>query len=218
MPPGDPGDPGHQEPVTVRSAAIMNHQIRIEHIDDKDKLAWHVSAPSLAGQEPVMEGLTPALPDSLPPLGELIADIPFWRYRIGTAGEGMAHLRVWVTAGPEPGHLAWSPRRALPPGSPSPRSTSGPRSLAGTGPRSYCSSITLHPSSARAWRPWTWSASEPTAARTDCASGRPRRRMPVMPGSSCGWPFTAVGSSASQRVGLTGARPRKSNTATTALS
>ena len=53
-----------------------------------------------------MEGLTPASRDSLPPLGELIADEPFWRYRTGTAGEGVAHLRVWLMAGPEPGHLA----------------------------------------------------------------------------------------------------------------
>jgi hypothetical protein len=48
----------------------------------------------------------PASPDSLPPLGELIADEPFWRYPIGPAGEGVAHLRVWRTVGPEPGHLA----------------------------------------------------------------------------------------------------------------
>jgi hypothetical protein len=53
-----------------------------------------------------MEGLTPASPDSLPPLAELIADEPFWRYPTGTAGEGVAHLRIWLTAGPEPGHLA----------------------------------------------------------------------------------------------------------------
>jgi len=54
-----------------------------------------------------MEALTPASPDSLPPLGELIADEPFWRYPIGPTGrEGVAHLRVWLTAGPEPGHLA----------------------------------------------------------------------------------------------------------------
>ena len=53
-----------------------------------------------------MEGLTPASPEGLPPLGELIADEPSWRYRIGTAREGVAHLRVWRTAGPEPGHLA----------------------------------------------------------------------------------------------------------------
>jgi hypothetical protein len=50
--------------------------------------------------------LTPASPDSLPPLGDLIADEPFRRYPIGTAREGVAHLRVWLTAGPEPGHMA----------------------------------------------------------------------------------------------------------------
>ena len=53
-----------------------------------------------------MEGLTPASPGSLPPLGELIADEPFWRYQTGTAGEGVAHLRVWLTEGPGPRHLA----------------------------------------------------------------------------------------------------------------
>jgi hypothetical protein len=51
--------------------------------------------------------LTPASPAGLPPLGELVADNPFWRYPSGTSGrEGVAHLRVWLTAGPEPGHLA----------------------------------------------------------------------------------------------------------------
>ena len=50
-----------------------------------------------------MEALTPASPDSLPPLGDLIADEPFWRY---PAGAGVAHLRVWLTADPEPGHPA----------------------------------------------------------------------------------------------------------------
>ena len=50
--------------------------------------------------------LTPASPDSLPPLGELIADEPYCRYPTGTAREGVARLRVWLTAGPEPGHLA----------------------------------------------------------------------------------------------------------------
>jgi hypothetical protein len=53
-----------------------------------------------------VEGLTPASPDSLPPLGELIADEPFWKYPISTAGAGVAHLRVWLTSGPEPGHMA----------------------------------------------------------------------------------------------------------------
>jgi hypothetical protein len=52
-----------------------------------------------------MEALTPASPDSLPPLGDLIADEPFWRYPAGAAGAGVAHLRVWLTADPEPGRL-----------------------------------------------------------------------------------------------------------------
>jgi hypothetical protein len=54
-----------------------------------------------------MEALTPASPDSLPPIGDLIADEPFWRYPLGAmARQGVAHLRIWLTAGPEPGHLA----------------------------------------------------------------------------------------------------------------
>jgi hypothetical protein len=54
-----------------------------------------------------MEALTPASPDSLPPIGDLIADEPFWRYPLGaTARQGVTHLRVWLTAGAEPGHLA----------------------------------------------------------------------------------------------------------------
>jgi hypothetical protein len=51
--------------------------------------------------------LTPASPADLPPLGELVADDPFWRYPLGKLDrEGVAHLRVWLTTGPEPGHLA----------------------------------------------------------------------------------------------------------------
>jgi hypothetical protein len=51
--------------------------------------------------------LTPASPADLPPLGALVADEPSWRYPAwGLAREGVAHLRVWLTAGPEPGHLA----------------------------------------------------------------------------------------------------------------
>jgi hypothetical protein len=54
-----------------------------------------------------MEALTPASPDSLPPIGALIADEPFWRYPLGaTARNGITHLRVWGTTGPEPGYLA----------------------------------------------------------------------------------------------------------------
>jgi hypothetical protein len=53
-----------------------------------------------------MEGLTPASADDLPPLGELIVDDPFWSYPAGVARTGVAHLRVWLTAGSEPGYLA----------------------------------------------------------------------------------------------------------------
>src|SRR6266436_55986 len=53
-----------------------------------------------------MEALTPASADDLPPLGELIADEPFWRYPAGMAREGVAHLRVWLTAGAEADYLA----------------------------------------------------------------------------------------------------------------
>ena len=54
-----------------------------------------------------MDGLTPASVDDLPQLGDLVADEPFWRYRAGGPGrEEVAHLRVWLTTGPEPGYLA----------------------------------------------------------------------------------------------------------------
>ena len=54
-----------------------------------------------------MDGLTPASADDLPPLGNLVADDPFWRYPASGLGrEGLAHLRVWLTAAPDPGHLA----------------------------------------------------------------------------------------------------------------
>ena len=54
-----------------------------------------------------MAALTPASPVDLPPLGELIVDDPFWRYPAGGAArEGVAHLRVWVTATASPGYLA----------------------------------------------------------------------------------------------------------------
>jgi len=54
-----------------------------------------------------MDGLTPASADDLPPLGDLVADEPFWRYRAGGPGrEEVAHLRVWLAIGPAPGYLA----------------------------------------------------------------------------------------------------------------
>lgn len=52
-----------------------------------------------------MDALTPASADDLPPLRELIVDDPFWRFPAGVAREGVAHLRVWLTAGPEPRYL-----------------------------------------------------------------------------------------------------------------
>jgi hypothetical protein len=106
IPPGDGVQPGHEQAVRVRSAAIISHLARIEHADDKCKLALLVSVHCYAGKEQAMAALTPASPDSLPPIGELIADEPAWRYPVGTAAEGVAHLRVWPTSGPGPGHLA----------------------------------------------------------------------------------------------------------------
>jgi len=47
-----------------------------------------------------MDGLTPASADDLPPLGELVADDPFWQYPAGVAREGVAHLRVTATDPP----------------------------------------------------------------------------------------------------------------------
>jgi hypothetical protein len=73
------------------------------------KASWPrlVSACRAAGKAKVMQALTPASADDLPPLGELVADEPFWRYPSGAPGrEGAAHLRVWTTATVPPGYLA----------------------------------------------------------------------------------------------------------------
>jgi hypothetical protein len=53
-----------------------------------------------------MDALTPASADDLPPLGELVVDDPFWPYPAAVTREGVAHLRVRATAGPEPRYLA----------------------------------------------------------------------------------------------------------------
>ena len=107
MPPGGAVKRGSPQPVRARSGAVPSHLPRIEHGDDKGKLAAFVSACRAAGKAMVMQALTPASPDSLPPLGELIADEPFWQYPASLeAGAGVAHLRVWLTRHPEPGHLA----------------------------------------------------------------------------------------------------------------
>jgi hypothetical protein len=76
---------------------ISGHLASIEHSYGKSNLANMV----------LMEALTPASPSGLPPLGELILDDASWKYpAAGGAREGAAHLRVWLTAGPDPGHLA----------------------------------------------------------------------------------------------------------------
>jgi hypothetical protein len=88
-----------RRPATMNLAGLPTGLLpaRIEHRYGKSKLAKIVP----------MEVLTPASPDDLPPFGELVADDPFWRYPAeGLDREGVAHLRVWTTAGPEPGHLA----------------------------------------------------------------------------------------------------------------
>ena len=87
-----------RRPATMNLAGLPTGllQARIEHGYGKSKLAKIVP----------MEVLTPTSPSDLPPLGELVADEPFWRYPSATtAGESVAHLCVWLTTGAEPGHL-----------------------------------------------------------------------------------------------------------------
>ena len=162
-----------------------------------------------------MAALTPASPADLPPLGELVADDPFWRYpSAAMAGEGVAHLRVWLTTGPEPGHLAVVTETGLTASVTESAGHIWAALAAGTGPPSCCSSTTLRPSSARAWRPSIWSASAPMAARTGPACDRPWRTIPVTPGWSCGWPPTGTGSSAGPRASSTDARTTDRQTVT----
>jgi hypothetical protein len=148
-----------------------------------------------------MQALTPASPDSLPPLGELIAGEPFWRYPIGPDDrEGVAHLRVWLTAGREPGYLAVVTQT----GSAASVTESAGQIWAGLA-RRYGPSLVLlehHPApeAGKVGRPSTWSASAPTAARTGWACGRPPGIIPVTPGPVGGWRFTGTRSSASPRT------------------
>jgi hypothetical protein len=73
----------------------------------RHELALIVCARRRSGKYPAVEALTPASPDSLPPIGDLIADEPFWRYPLGaTGGQDVTHLRVWLTAGSESRYLA----------------------------------------------------------------------------------------------------------------
>jgi hypothetical protein len=154
-----------------------------------------------------MEALTPASPDSLPPIGELIADEPFWRYGwVQRPGEVL--LICACGSPPVLSPVTWpsSPRPVPQPRSRNALGISGRRSPAGTGLPSCCSRITLHRRSGKAPRPWIWSASAPTAVRTGCVSGRPRRTALVTPGLSCGCPVTDIRLSASPRAGSAAAR------------
>jgi hypothetical protein len=141
----------------------------------------------------------------LPPLGELLVDDPFWQYPAwGRAREGAGHLRVWAAAAASAGYLAVVTETG---GITSVTESAG-RIWAGLarryGPASCCSSTTPRRSPARAWRPWTWSASALTGARTGPAYGRPRRSTRVTPGWNCGWPLTGTRSSAGPRTGSMG--------------
>ncbi len=144
-----------------------------------------------------MAALTPASPADLPPLGALVADDPSWRYPAGDLGrEGVAHLRMWLTAGPEPGHLAVVTEVGL---AASVTESAGHiwAALARRyGPYFVLLEHYLAPSSARAWRPSTWSAPALRAARTGPACGRPRRAIPVTPDWNSGWLLTGTRSSA----------------------
>ena len=158
---------------------------------------------------PGRRGLTPASPDGLPPLGELVAGDPFWRHRSGLmAGEGVAHLRVWLTAGPEPGRLAMVTETGS---ADSVTESAGPIWAELTrryGPPSSCLSTTQPPNTRKARKPSIWSASGPMAARTGPVYGRPRRRIPVTPGWSSGWPPKGTRSPASPRAISASARTR----------
>jgi hypothetical protein len=156
-----------------------------------------------------MEALTPASPDSLP-LGELIVGEPFWRYPIGPDDrEGVAHLRVWLTAGREPGYLAVVTQT----GSAASVTESAGQIWAGLA-RRYGPSLVLlehHPA------PEAGEGGEvrvgADGSRTGWACGRPPGIIPVTPGSNCGWRFTGTRSSASPRAGPARARPRNAELA-----
>jgi hypothetical protein len=70
MPHGRAEDVGHEQPVTAGSEAIMSHPTMIEYKYDIRKPTARVSACWPSGKKPAIEALTPASPDSLPPLGD----------------------------------------------------------------------------------------------------------------------------------------------------
>jgi len=148
-----------------------------------------------------MDALTPASPGSLPPLGEQIAYEPFWRYRAGTAGEGIAHLRVWTTAGSGPGH---------------------PAVVAGTGSRVTESAAPIWSELARWYGPSLMLLEHHLAPEAEEGAesldlvrigtdGSPhwtriwptRRTIPATPAWNCGWSPAGIRSSANRRAGST---------------
>jgi hypothetical protein len=190
---------------------ISSHLARIEYAYVKCKLALLVSACCADGKDPVMEGLTPASPDGLPPFGDLVADDPFWRYPSGTtAGEGVAQLRIWLTAGPEPGHLAAVTETGS---AASVTASAGHISVELT--HTYGPSLVLleHYPAAEGGE-----GMETLDLVRIGADGSPHwlrvwptppcRKTPVMLAWSAGWPPTGTRSSAGPRAGLTGARTR----------
>src|SRR5712671_5720176 len=87
----------------------------------------------------LMEGLTPASAEGLPPLGELLVDDPFWQYPAwGLAREGVGHLRVWATATASPGYLAVVTETGGLTSVTNPPGGSGPAWRADMGPASCC--------------------------------------------------------------------------------
>jgi hypothetical protein len=113
-----------------------------------------------------VEALTPASPDSLPPLGDLIADESFWRYPAGAAGAGVARLRGWLTADPEPGHLAVVTETGTASGITESREHVWAALAHTYGPSLVLLEHHPAPETGKAGRLSTWSASVPTAART----------------------------------------------------
>jgi len=173
-------------------------QAVIEHGYGKSKLAKIVP----------VEVLTPASPSDLPPLGELIVDDLFWRYLVGLAREGVAHLRVWMTATVPACYLAVVTE------------TGGVASVTESAGRIWGELATRYGPSLvlleRNPAPEFGEGAETLDLVRIGADGSPHwtrvwpatEDNPATPGLRGGWPPTGTGSSASRRAGSTSARTR----------
>lgn len=159
-----------------------------------------------------MAALTPASPSDLPPLGELVADDPFERYPSGILGrEGVAHLRVWLTAGPEPGHLAVVTETGL-----AASVTESAGHIWAELARRHGPSLVLLEHYPAPEGGESREGGESLDLVRIGADGSPRwsrvwptpETIPVTPGWSSGWPLTGTISSAGRRVSSTGTRTR----------